>query len=111
MTITKYKVNITSSAEDDIFAIYRFIFVNDSPEKAEKLYSKLYEDCLSLQDSPFRGHIPKELSFLGMSDFLEISLKPYRVIYKVIGNEVFIHCILDGRRDMQTLLHERLIRG
>ena len=106
----KFKVNIVSSAEEDLFEIYQYVFFNDSEEKAEKLYSKLYEKCLSLQEYPDRGHVPPELSLLGINDFLELNYKPYRIIYQIIEKVVFIHCILDGRRDMQKLLQERLMR-
>jgi toxin ParE1/3/4 len=107
----KFKVNIVSSAEEDLFEIYQYVFFNDSEEKAEKLYSKLHEKCSSLQEYPYRGHVPSELRLLGIADFLEINYKPYRIIYQIIVKVVFVHCILDGRRDMQKLLQERLIRG
>ena len=106
----KFKVNIVSSAEEDLFEIYQYIFFNDSEGKAEKLYSKLYEKCLSLQEYPKRDHVPPELSLLGIDNFLELNYKPYRIIYQIIEKVVFVHCIFDGRRDMQKLLQERLIR-
>lgn len=106
----KFKVNIISSAEKDLFEIYQYVYLNDSEEKAERLYSKLYEKCFSLQEYPNRGHVPPELNLLGIDDFLELNYKPYRIIYQIIEKVVFIHCILDGRRDMQKLLQERLIR-
>lgn len=106
----KYKVNLSFSAEEDLFEIYQYAFFNDSAEKAEKLYLKLYEKCIALQEYPTRGHIPSELLLIGIDDFLEITYKPYRIIYQVIDKAVFIHCILDGRRDMQKLLQERLMR-
>jgi toxin ParE1/3/4 len=106
----KFKVNIVSSAEEDLFEIYQYVYFNDSEEIAESLYSKLFEKCLSLQEYPHRGHVPSELSLLGVDDFPEIDYKPYRIIYQIVEKVVFIHCILDGHRDMQKLLHERLIR-
>lgn len=106
----KYKVNLSFSAEEDLCEIYKYVYLNDSKEKAERLYSKLYEKCVMLQKYPYRGHIPQELTLFGINDFLEIIYKPYRIIYQVIEKEVFVHCILDGRRDMQKLLQERLIR-
>lgn len=106
----KFKVNIVSSAEEDLYEIYQYVFFNDSEEKAERLYSKLYEKYQSLQEYPNRGHVPPELSLLGIDDFLELTYKPYRIIYQIIEKVVFIHCVLDGRRDMQKLLQERLMR-
>ena len=110
-TEMKFKVNFISDAENDLFEIYKYVYLNDSEEKAEKLFEKLYQKCLTLQKVPERGHIPPELILLEVEGFLEIHYKPYRIIYQVVNNEVFIHCILDGRRDIQKLLQERLIRG
>jgi toxin ParE1/3/4 len=106
----RYKVNFVSEAEEDLFQIYKYVYLNDSEEKAEKLYLKLYDKCVLLQEFPDRGHIPPELNLLEISDFLEIHYKPYRIIYRIIKSDVFIFCILDGRRDTQKLLQERLLR-
>jgi len=106
----KCKVNIVKSAEDDLFEIYKYIYYNDCEENADKIYAKLIEKIKSLQEFPNRGHISPELKLLEIEDFLEISYKPYRIIYQIIGKVIFIHCVLDGRRDMQKLLQERLIR-
>jgi toxin ParE1/3/4 len=35
--------------------------------------------------------------------------KPYRVIYPVLDRPVIISLIADGRRDLQTLLENRLL--
>jgi len=106
----KYKVNVIKSAEDDLFELYKYIYFNDCEENANKILAKLEEAITLLQDFPTRGHIPLELNLLGIEDFLEINYKPFRVIYQILGEVVFVHCVLDGRRDMQKLLLERLIR-
>ena len=107
----KYKVHIILDAEEDLFEIYKYVYLNDSEDKADLLYSKLKEVCNSLENYAERGHVVGELSELGISDFQELHFKPYRIIYQLIDDTVYIHCILDGRRDMQRLLQERLIRN
>ncbi|HED06582.1 MAG TPA: type II toxin-antitoxin system RelE/ParE family toxin [Ignavibacteria bacterium] len=106
----KYKVNIVKSAEDDLLEIYKYIYFNDCEENADNVYSKLVEKISSLQEFPNRGHKPPELNLLGIEDFLEINYKPYRIIYRIIKKAVFVQGVLDGRRDLQKLLQERLIR-
>ncbi len=106
----KYTVYIIADAEDDLFDIYRHIAWSDSLAKAERVIHKLQELCVSLEEFPDRGHVPPELEFIGVADYREVHYRPYRVIYQVVDNEVFVHCILDGRRDMQSLLEERLLR-
>lgn len=59
---------------------------------------------------PERGNIPKELERLGIKEFRELHYKPYRVIYRIRARQVVVYCVLDGRRDMQTLLQQRLLR-
>lgn len=34
----------------------------------------------------------------------------YRIVYRVMGNEVWVLAIVDGRRDLDTLLYERARR-
>lgn len=106
----KYKVDFLPASEEDLFGIYKFVRLNDSKSEAVKLFNKLFEKCLTLKNYPERGHCPPEMQLLEIYDYLEIHYKPYRIIYQVIGKQVFVHCILDGRRDMQKLLQERLLR-
>lgn len=106
----KYNVYVISDAEEDILDIYNFISISDSIEKAEHLIQKIKETCLSLSELPNRGHIPPELDRIGVIEYREIHFKPYRIIYQVLESNVYIHCILDGRRELQELLEKRIIR-
>lgn len=36
-------------------------------------------------------------------------MRPFRIIYRVSEDQVFIMLIADGRRDMETLLRQRLL--
>lgn len=53
---------------------------------------------------------PPELERIGVTDYREVHFKPYRLIYQIIGKKVFVHCVLDWRRDSQELLERRLLR-
>lgn len=59
---------------------------------------------------PERGHIPQELARVVVTHYREIHIKVYRIVYQVIESDVYIHCILDGRRDIQAILEHRLLR-
>ncbi|MCP4607497.1 MAG: type II toxin-antitoxin system RelE/ParE family toxin [Planctomycetes bacterium] len=106
----KYKVLIIKDAEHDIFDIYRYVLKNDSKERAEYVLKKLEETCQSRSELPERGHIPPELERIGVTNYRELHFKPYRVIYEIEQKKVFIHSVMDGRRDLQSLLEQRLYR-
>jgi len=67
-----YKVSLTSSAENDLFEIFKYLYFYDSEEIADEIYSNIKEKCFPLQEFPERGHIPRELSLFGINDFQEI---------------------------------------
>ena len=106
----KYKVFLTQDAEDDIFEIFIFILKNDNEKNANHVYEKIKEICLSLLSFPDRGHTPPELERINVFSYKEIHYKPYRIIYQVIDHKVYVHCIFDGRRDLQEVLESRIFR-
>ena len=104
-----FVVFLTADAARDLEELYQHIALHDSPGKAEHVLTSIEKVFGSLSDSPGRGAHPKELLALGIRDYREIFFKPYRVIYRVLGNVVHVLLIADGRRDMQTLLQRRLL--
>ncbi len=70
----------------------------------------LEKTCKSLEDIKERGHVAPELERIGIKTYREIHHKTYRIIYQVTKRDVYVHCVLDGRRDMMTLLEDRLLR-
>jgi len=108
--VKRYRVRLAEDAEQDLIDIYRYVAIHDCEEKADHLLDRLESLCSELAELPQRGHVPPELDRISVMNYREIHFKPYRVIYEIVRQDVFIHCILDGRRDMQSLLERRLIR-
>lgn len=105
-----YKLVIDPLAKKDIIDIYNYVCNNDSYEKAKDLLTNLEKTYLKLERLPERGHIPPELRNTGIKKYREIHYKHYRIIYEIIDNIVYVHCILDGKRNMQEILANRLLR-
>ncbi len=106
----KFTIYLIKDAEEDLLDIYQYVARNDSVNNADNLMDILEKTILNLEVIPDRGHIPPELERIGVMEFREIFYKPYRIIYQVIKSNVYVHCILDGRRDLQDLLQQRVLR-
>lgn len=106
----KYKVKIDPQAKEDMKEIFLYLAISDSPDMANRLLDKLEETCYKLEKHPTRGHIPEELRGTGIKKYLEIHYKPYRIIYEIKKEKIYIHSVLDGRRNTQELLSERILR-
>jgi toxin ParE1/3/4 len=105
------EVLLTEDAERDLEDIYDYIVEFDSRRHADHVLDRLLEVVERLETLPERGSQPKELRSIGIQEYRQGFFKPYRVIYRVIGDQVIIYLIADGRRDMQSLLSRRLLGG
>ncbi|MCL4780671.1 MAG: type II toxin-antitoxin system RelE/ParE family toxin [Gammaproteobacteria bacterium] len=107
----RFEVVLTEDAERDLEDIFTHIATHDSPQSAEHVLERILAIAESLSITPARGSQPKELRDLGDQDYRQVFFKPYRLIYRVVGNAVAVYLIADGRRDMQSLLARRLLGG
>ena len=84
---------------------------HDSPGRADHVLERIEGVFSNLSEHPQRGSFPKELLEIGIREYREVFFKPYRIIYRVTGNNVYVLVITDGRRDMRALLERRLLQG
>jgi len=106
-----FQVVITEDAENDLEDIVTYIAKHDSPRAAQYVLSRILDIADSLTAVPSRGTSPKELRALGDQEYRQVFFKPYRLIYRVVEQQVVIYVITDGRRDLQSLLARRLLGG
>jgi toxin ParE1/3/4 len=105
----RFEVSLTVDAERDIEDIHRYIAGHGGVVNADRVLRRIEQTCLGLSTFPERGNVPKELLPLGITEYREAHSGPYRIIYRIIGRQVIDYCVLDGRRDMQSLLQLRLL--
>jgi toxin ParE1/3/4 len=106
-----FQVFLTEDAGRDLEDLLEYITWHDAPDKADHVLQQIEKAFSSLGENPHRGACPRELSSLGLREFREVFFKPYRIIYRITDEKVFVLVIADGRRDMQTLLQRRLLQA
>jgi toxin ParE1/3/4 len=104
-----FRIMLSADAARDLEDFHEYVASHDAPEKANRLLDEMEKVFASLSSSPERGAYPKELLALGIREYREVFYKPYRIIYNVQGKTVYVLLIVDGRRDMQSLLQRRLL--
>ena len=106
----KYTVLLTQDAMDDIEAIYDYIYDHDSPDRADYVIGQIEKTFGTLVLFPERGGYPLELLEVGIKEYRETFFKPYRIVYRIQDCKVYVMMIVDGRRNLQTLLLRRLLK-
>jgi toxin ParE1/3/4 len=107
----RYEVLLSPDAQQDVQDIYDYIAHNDSELKADAVIEKLKAVLVSLEGFPQRGAVTKELRDIGITDYREVYFKPHRIVYRTLQDQVMIYLVVDGRRNMQTVLTRRLMRA
>lgn len=107
----RHEVCLTAGAERDLEEIYEYLRRYESVEVADHVLERLLSVAETLSTVPERGSYPDELLALGIREYRQVFFEPYRVVYRVMANRVVVCLIVDGRRDMQSLLGRRLLRG
>jgi len=94
-----FQIFLTNDAYRDLEDLYDYIASHDAPEKADHLLNQIEKAVANLSENPERG----------LREYREVFFKPYRIIYKILTETVYIMVIANGRRDMQALLQRRLL--
>jgi toxin ParE1/3/4 len=106
-----YEVLLTADAVVDLEDLHAWIRKSDGAGRANAVLQKIEAAFQALSEHPHRGVWPAELAELGIRQYREIFFKPYRIVYQVMEQHVYVMLIADGRRDMQSLLQRRLLLG
>ena len=110
MAERRFRVEWAEAAARDLEEIVSFVAV-ESPANAQRLLATFREKASSLETVPRRGRVVPELSRFGMRTWHELVVKPYRMVYRVSGDTVMVLALFDGRRDLEDVLLERLLRS
>ncbi len=110
MTSKKYTVFWTRLAQDDLIEIIEYISF-DSLNIAEKIFEKIKKQTVKLENYPERGRIIPELDFHNISNYRELIITPWRIIYRIEEHKVYILSMIDSRRNFEDIILRRLIRN
>lgn len=106
-----FTIRFTKAAREDLRELHAYIAANDSLENADYVARQIVRAALTLRDLPKRGTHPPELLRKGNRSYRQIFFKPYRILYRIRVNTVFVAVIADGRQEMDSLLSRRLPRS
>ena len=104
----KYQVIWTSVAENDLTEIIEYISV-ESPQSALNVLKKIEKKASSLYTMPERGRIVPELQDQGITQYRELVIPPWRLIYRVSERKIFVLSVIDSHRNVEDILLNRMI--
>jgi len=107
--MAEYKVLWTDSARTDLEGIVDFIAEEDQ-RSALRVLERLEKRARALRRFPKRGRVVPEMRTLDVFLYRELIERPWRMIYRFDDEHIYVLAVLDSRRELTSLLLERLIR-
>jgi len=104
----KYKVIWSNLAKEDLKDIIEYI-AEKNLLNARNILKDIKKKTSNLYSFPIRGRIVPELKSQGIIQYRELIISPWRIIYKISEDNVYVLSVLDSRRNIEDILLKRLI--
>lgn len=104
----RFTIDWSKIARKDLFLIIEYISLNN-PAAAKRALQKIQEKALQLDVYPERCRIVPELQRQGISNYRELIIDHWRVIFKITGDQVLVLAVVDSRRNLEDVLLQRLL--
>ena len=105
----KFNVFWTLNAQSDLKEIIEFVKI-DSLIQAQQIYKKIKTASLKLTEFPNIGRNIPELDRYNLSNYRELIVEVWRIIYTQKGNEIYVLSVVDSRRNLEELLFTKLFK-
>jgi toxin ParE1/3/4 len=102
-----YDLRWSETSENDLLAIIQYI-ADDSPHQAYEASKTIKKKTSTLRTFPDRGRIVPELMEQGVMQYHELIIVPWRIIYRVAENKIYVLSVLDSRQNVEDILLKRL---
>ncbi|MBN1531017.1 MAG: type II toxin-antitoxin system RelE/ParE family toxin [Thermoleophilaceae bacterium] len=106
-----YGIEWAPVAARDLLEVVEYIASEGRPEAAEHASNRILARVRSLAMHPRRSRIVPELKRVGVTEYRDSIVGPYRIFFRVTQRSVGIVGVLDGRRDLEELLFQRYAGG
>jgi len=103
------EVEVSPFAQDDLNEIIEY-YSSPSQNYFESTISEFEENVMSLKQHPRSGRIIPELERQGITQYRELIQGYYRIIYKISKDKVTVLTVIDGRRNFEEIIIEKLSR-
>ena len=105
----KCKIEWAAVAETDLKQVIDYIAI-DNPGNALQVLEKMKHKTSDLYTLPERGRIVPELQGQGINIYRELTMAPWRIIYRISDTAVYVLSIIDSRQNVEDILLNRFLK-
>jgi toxin ParE1/3/4 len=105
------RVVFLESTEQDLKDLRQYILKPFGLHTWHDSYQAIKESIRTIQAVPKHGAVPDELAEVNLTQYRPVIPGMNRIVYELRNEVINIHIVCDTRRNTQSLLTRRLLRG
>lgn len=106
----RFNINWSEQAALDLERLINHI-ASENPKTAGHILTKIKAEVSQLDYLPFRGRIVPEFEEEGFLLFRKLIIAPWRIVYRVSFENVYILAAFDSRKNVDDVLLERFLKN
>ena len=105
------KIEWTPDGIDSFNEILEYYRTRAGENISNTIYDKIIKEVELLESDVIKTKRTQELMDIGIFDVYELVIKPWKVYYKISGDnkKIYILFVLDGRRNLEEILMLKVI--
>ena len=105
------EIKFLKYADDDMADMKKSLVRNFGKEVYKNVLNTIKSDLNKLKEFPGLGHVPEEFEEFNLIQYHQIISAKNKIIYEVTGKTIFVHIVCNFRRDLKTLLTQRILKS
>ena len=107
------KIEWTPDGIDSLNEILEYYMDRAGESISNTIYDKIMKEIELLESDKIKTKRSQELMDIGIFDVYELLIKPWKVYYKISGDnkKIYILFVLDGRRNLEEILMSKVINS
>ena len=105
------KIEWTPDGIDSLNEILEYYRNRAGENISNAIYDKIIKEIELLESEKIKTKRTQELMDIGIYDVYELVIKPWKVYYKISGDnkKAYVLFVLDGRRNLEEILMSKVI--
>lgn len=104
------KAKLLDSGKAELNRVRRYVVDAFGMAVWEESYAQIQASITRIREFPECGHVVDELSGLTADRFREVHCGKNRIIYEIRNDTIYVHLIVDQRRDLTALLQKIILQ-
>ncbi|MBP0639412.1 type II toxin-antitoxin system RelE/ParE family toxin [Cupriavidus sp. AcVe19-6a] len=104
------KAKLLDSGKAELKRVRRYVVDAFGMAVWEESYAQIQASITRVREFPECGHVVDELSGLTADRFREVHCGKNRIIYEIRDDTIYVHLIIEQRRDLTALLQKIILQ-